>query len=163
PAAFNTDLTRRGGTVTSIDPLYALRGSQIQCLINETYESVLAQMYRNQSDYLWDTIGSVEELGSLRMSAMEKFLSDYDSGKAEDRYIAGGLPLLQFDNNSFDIALCSHFLFLYSSCLSEEFHLMALMQMLRVSNEVRVFPLINFDGRKSPYLGFVLSALKRYG
>ncbi len=76
------------------------------------------------------------------MSAMENFLADFDTGKQEGRYIAGELPSLPFDNGQYDIALSSHFLFLYSAQLSAEFHLQALQEMLRVSREVRVFPLL---------------------
>ncbi|MHB8181431.1 MAG: hypothetical protein ACYDDR_11520 [Acidithiobacillus ferrivorans] len=49
-------------------------------------------------NYVWETIPSVEQLGSIRMSAMENFLADFDTGKQEGRYIAGELPSLPFEN-----------------------------------------------------------------
>lgn len=151
PAGFNAELSRRGGRVISIDPIYALSGTQIRHRINDTYENVMTQMRKNCDEYIWTTIASVEALGRIRMSAMEAFLADYETGKTEARYIEGELPSLPFADNSFDIALSSHFLFLYSEHFSEEFHFQAVLEMLRVSSEIRIFPLLCLDGTPSPY------------
>lgn len=153
PAGFNAVLTKRGGSVVSLDPIYAFDAAQIRNRISDTYETVMAEMRKNQSDYVWDVITSVEELGRIRMSAMETFLSDFDSGKREGRYVVGELPSLPFSDGNFDIALSSHFLFLYSNRLSAEFHLQALREMLRVADEVRVFPVLTLEGEPSPHLG----------
>lgn len=163
PAAFNAVLTKRGGNIVSVDPIYVFDAEQIRGRISETYETVMAQMRNNQSDYLWGAIPSVEQLGSLRMSAMETFLADSDAGKNEGRYIPGELPSLPFENGQFDIALSSHFLFLYSAHLTAEFHLQALQEMLRVAREVRVFPLLTLDGVSSPHLHFVTEHFANHG
>ena len=163
PAGFNSALTKRGGNIVSVDPIYVFDAEQIRGRISETYGTVMTQMRKNQSDYVWRAIPSVEQLGSVRMSAMETFLTDFDAGKKEGRYIAGELPLLPFESGKFDIALSSHFLFLYSAHLSAEFHLQALQEMLRVSREVRVFPLLTLDGASSPHLHFVNEYLANHG
>ena len=163
PAAFNSELTRRGGNVVSVDPIYAFDAAQIGRRVAETYETVMAQMRENRDDYVWRAIPSVEALGRVRMSAMDAFLADYADGKSAGRYVAGELPSLPFDSGSFDIALSSHFLFLYSAHLSAEFHLQALLEMLRVAREVRVFPLLALDGRPSPYVPLVADSLAREG
>jgi len=163
PAAFNSVLTKQGGNVVSVDPIYVFNAEQVRGRISETYETVMAQMCKNQSDYVWGAIPSVEQLGSLRMSAMETFLADFDAGKNEGRYIPGELPSLPFENGKFDIALSSHFLFLYSVHLSAEFHLQALQEMLRVAREVRVFPMLTLDGASSPHLHFVNEHLGNHG
>ena len=121
------------------------------------------QMGRNQSDYVWDAISSIEDLGRIRMFAMNAFLMDFETGKRDGRYISGELPLLPFAKEQFDIALSSHFLFLYSAHLSAEFHLQALEEMLRVAREVRVFPLLTLDGKRSPHLDFVTEHLGKLG
>jgi len=163
PAGFNSELTKRGGHIVSVDPVYVFDAEQIRARILETYETVMTQMRKNHNDYVWGVIPSVEQLGSLRMSAMETFLADFDVGKQAGRYIPGVLPSLPFANGEFDIALSSHFLFLYSAHLSAEFHLQALQEMLRVSHEVRVFPLLMLDGAASPYLRFVNEHLANQG
>ncbi len=155
PAAFNTLLTKRGGNIVSVDPIYVFEAEQIRERISETYETVMAQMHMNQGDYVWEAIPSVEYLGHIRMSAMNAFLADFEAGKHEGRYIAGELPSLPFAQAQFDIALSSHFLFLYSAHLSAEFHLQALEDMLRVAREVRVFPILTLDGALSPHLHLV--------
>jgi len=45
---------------------------------------------------------------------MQTFLQDYEEGKQAGRYQTGALPILPFSNQQFELALCSHFLFLYS-------------------------------------------------
>ncbi len=159
PSAFNSVLTKKGGNIVSIDPLDVCDAEQIRSRISESYETVMAQMRQNQSNYVWGAIPSIEQLGSLRMFAMETFLADFDAGKDEGRYIPGELPSLPFESEKFDIALSSHFLFLYSAHLSAEFHLQALQEMLRVAREVRVFPLLALDGSLSPHLVFVKNHL----
>jgi ubiquinone/menaquinone biosynthesis C-methylase UbiE len=124
---------------------------------------VLEQLRQNRQDYLWESIPSVEKLGEIRMAAMQLFLQDYETGKNRGRYLAGELPALPFANAQFDLALSSHFLFLYSEHLSAEFHLQALQEMLRVATEVRVFPLVTLNGKTSPYLAFILKSLKNQG
>ena len=163
PAEFNSALTKYGGNITSVDPIYIFDAEQIRSRISETYETVMAQMRKNQGDYVWGVIPSVEQLASIRMSAMETFLEDFETGKDEGRYIPGGLPSLPFESGKFDIALSSHFLFLYSAHLSAEFHLQALQEMLRVSREVRVFPLLALDGAISPHFDFVNEHLASHG
>lgn len=163
PAGFNTDLTKLGGHVVSIDPVYAFDATQIQNRITETYGTVMEQMRKNQNDYVWNAISSVEELGRTRMLAMEAFLSDFEVGKNEGRYVSGELPILPFETGDFDIALSSHFLFLYSAHLSIEFHLQSLREMLRIAHEVRVFPLLMLDGNPSPYLDPITEKLAHLG
>jgi hypothetical protein len=163
PAAFNSALTKQGGNVVSVDPVYVLDADQIRRRIEKIYETVMTQIRENHNDYVWEIIPSVEHLGRIRMSAMETFLADFDAGKQAGRYLPGELPSLPFANGDFDIALSSHFLFLYSAHLSAEFHLQALQEMLRVAREVRVFPLLTLDGAPSPYRHFVIEQLAKHG
>ena len=163
PAGFNAVLNRLNGKVISIDPIYRFTAEQIRERISETYEVVIGQVEKNKSDYVWDSIVSVAELGRTRMAAMQVFLSDFEQGRHEGRYVAAELPVLPFENRTFDIALSSHFLFLYSMHIPAEFHLQAIQEMLRVAREVRIFPIITLDGKPSPHLAFVTKSLKREG
>lgn len=43
---------------------------------------------------------------------------------------------------SFDLAVCSHLLFLYSEHLSEDFHVESIKELCRVAGEARIFPLL---------------------
>lgn len=155
PAAFNVEHTARGGVVTSFDPIYVFTVDQLRGRISETYQTVISQLQQNAGDYVWTKIAGVEALGEMRLSAMEKFLADFEAGKAVDRYIPGELPSLPFHADTFDLALSSHFLFLYSKHLTLDFHIQSLEEMLRVAQEVRVFPLLTLAGIRSPYLDSV--------
>ena len=86
------------------------------------------------------------------MDAMKVFLSDFPAGRKEGRYIEANLPDLPFKDGAFDIALCSHFLFLYSEQLSEDFHIQSVKELCRVSSEARIFPLLELGAKKSRYL-----------
>jgi hypothetical protein len=147
----------------SCDPLYGADSSQIRQRIEATFDEVLDQTRRNADEFVWESITSVDELAVLRKSAMEAFLADYDQGKAAGRYVEGELPALPFPNRSFDIAVCSHFLFLYSDQLGEAFHVKAVHDLCRVALEVRIFPLLALGSRPSPYVDMLVEAARNSG
>lgn len=159
PASFNGTLTRRGGSVVSADPLYRFPALEIGRRIDETFEIVMEQTRRNREEFVWNQIASVEELGRVRLAAMREFLSDFPIGKQEGRYLDAELPQLPFPGGAFDLALCSHFLFLYSEQFDAEFHLRSLRELCRVAFEVRVFPLLELGAKRSRHLDVVVSTL----
>lgn len=163
PSSFNSELTKRGGRVVSADPLYQFTKAQIYGRIKDVYNEVLEQTRNNRDDYVWDTVHSIEELGRIRMSAMQEFLDDYELGLRCGRYLTGSLPSLPFANGRFQLAVCSHFLFLYSDHLSLEFHIRSVLEMCRVAAEVRVFPLQKLNAEPSLYIKPVLSELIKRG
>jgi hypothetical protein len=94
--------------VLSCDPLYRWGAGEIRRRIDETYDMVLEQTRRNQDGFVWESIRSVDDLGRVRLAAMEEFLSDYPEGAAHGRYVDASLPALPFDDEEFDLAVCSH-------------------------------------------------------
>ena len=125
---------------------------------------MLEQARRNAHEFVWDeTIPSIEALERVRMSAMHAFLDDYPQGTRERRYLEAGLPALPFGDGAFDLALCSHFLFLYSQQFDAAFHLQSMRELCRVAREVRVFPLLALGARRSPHLAAVTEALETDG
>ena len=163
PASFNAYMHQRGHHVISCDPLYQLTAQQIKERIDATYETVIGQTRQNQDRFVWDVIQSPDELGQIRLAAMNEFLADYESGKGNGRYIAAELPHLPFRSNSFGIAVCSHFLFLYSDNLSLEFHQQAIAEMCRVANDVRIFPILNYNAEPSPFVQPIMGKLTKMG
>ncbi|MDY6836211.1 MAG: DUF3820 family protein [Chloroflexota bacterium] len=155
PASFNCEMTKQGYDIVSIDPIYQFNANEIAKRIDETYQIVIKQTYEDKDNYIWDDIQSVEELGDIRMSAMCLFLDDYELGRRQGRYIATSLPNLPFGPDEFDLALCSHFLFLYTDQLTLDFHRKSIAEMCRVSREVRVFPLLDLQGNNSSYLPII--------
>jgi hypothetical protein len=167
PASFNSEVNCLGGQVVSIDPIYQFSSEQIRSRIKEVYPQVMEQVSTNKDDYVWNNIKNPEELGRLRrlrMSAMETFLSDYENHKDSNRYINASLPTLPFPDAEFDLAVCSHYLFLYSEHVDLEQHILSMKELCRVSNEVRVYPLLSISSNKvSPHLEPVITELERNG
>jgi hypothetical protein len=163
PASFNAEMSRRGHRVISCDPLYQFTAEHIKQRIDATYQNVIEQTRRNQDRFVWDVIASPDDLGQVRMAAMTDFLADYEQGTADGRYVTAELPNLPFSPDSFDLALCSHFLFLYSDNLSLSFHEQAIESLLRVAREVRIFPLLTYNAQLSPYVDPLSQSLTKAG
>ena len=99
-------MTKRNGSVISFDLIYQFSKEDIEKRIEEVRTTVMQQMRANMDNYVWKNIKSLEELESTRMSAMRKFLSDYEKGKAEGRYVFHELPdKLPYGADYFDIGL----------------------------------------------------------
>ncbi len=162
PASFNVECNQRGGQVISIDPLYRFSLQTIERRIAETYDEVMQQTGANRDKFIWDAIPSLEELGRMRMESMQRFLVSYEMGRAQGTYIPGELPGLPFAARSFDLALSSHFLFLYADHLSFDFHVSAICEMLRVAREARIFPLLDMNAMESGYLNGILERFHEY-
>lgn len=163
PASFNAKLTATGGQVISADPIYAFSDAQIRARIDAVYPEIIAQVRNNSGDYIWNAIPDIDTLGRLRMAAMETFLTDFEDGKGSGRYIPAGLPTLPFGHQAFDLALCSHYLFLYSEQINETQHIASLKALCRVAKEVRIYPLLALDGTTSRHLEPVITALEKHG
>lgn len=163
PSSFNAEAKRRGTRAFSVDPIYRCTVEDIRARIQVTTQEVVQQTRRNVDQFVWDTIRSVEELQDLRLRSMATFLNDFNSDERSGRYVAGALPNLPFGSGQFDLALCSHFLFLYSPHLSAEFHYSSIIDLIRVAAQVRIFPLVALEGRPSPHLPFVVEKLVAAG
>lgn len=163
PSSFNAEMTRRCKRVTSVDPVYRFGAEEIAQRIRETAETVLHQVETNSENFVWENIPSIEALETIRMAAMRDFLDDYEKGRKEKRYIEASLPDLPFEDNRFDLVLCSHFLFLYSVHLDLDFHLNSVLEMCRVGNEVRIFPLVDLKNSRSVHLEPLTETLQRQG
>ena len=160
PASFNAELTKAGGNVISVDPVYRFTVDQIRSRVREVYPEIVTEVSKHPDDYIWESIRDVEHLGKVRMEAMERFFDDYGQGKQTGRYLDASLPELPFEDNAFDLALCSHYLFLYTDHVNLEEHTLSMKELCRVADEVRVYPLVTLEGKRSPYLDPIVSELK---
>jgi hypothetical protein len=163
PASFNAESTPFGSTIISIDPIYQFSGMEIQQRFAAVLDDIIDQVRATPNDWVWSYHSSPDDLRRNRIQALQIFLQDYQQGKQAGRYQTGGLPTLSFSDQAFDLALCSHFLFLYSDHYDEAFHQAAVREMLRVSTEVRIFPLLTLRLKPSPYLGLILQSCRDWG
>lgn len=163
PSCFNYEATQQGYSVTSFDPIYQFSKDELKKRIDDVRITVMQQMRENINNYVWTNIKNLEELENIRMSAMRSFLSDFEKGKQDGRYIYHELPnRLIYTDDSFDIGLSSHFLLMYT-VLGYEFHIQSMTEMLRVCKEIRIFPIVDLDANKTDLISKVINYFdKRY-
>ncbi|MBX3728683.1 MAG: SAM-dependent methyltransferase [Candidatus Sumerlaeia bacterium] len=163
PASFNAEMFRQGRRVVSVDPLYCFSAAEIARRFDAVVDDIIAQVKATPEDWVWTYHGSPEQLKLNRIRALQFFASDFEAGKSEGRYVLGELPSLAFGDGSFQLALCSHFLFLYSAHFSYDFHRASVLEMLRIASEVRIFPLLTLMRERSPHLEPLIGELESRG
>jgi len=158
-SSFNVTATSLGMNVISCDGLYERGLEEISETMSHSCELIYPKILNSIDDFNWDYFKDPQELRAKRRIASKMFLDDFSENKDSGRYINARLPALPFEDNSFDLALSGNFLFLYSEILSTDFHVNSVLELLRVAEEVRIFPLIG-NNRKTPeQLSVVLNAL----
>lgn len=157
PSSFTAQRSAGGPGVRAVDPIYALGQAAIRARFEATREPMLEGMKNARGRFVWNYYPSPEAVVARREKALEAFLAD--RARHPERYVAAALPALPFAAASFDVAVCSHLLFLYSDELSLALHVESLREMLRVAREARVFPLLDMTGKPSRHLVPALSAL----
>lgn len=162
-AGFNAEAHGRGQDVTSVDPIYAFTAEEIRGRIHKVRPQIEAGLRGNPTRYVWEHFPDIESLIAHRLDAMERFLEDYPGPGLSPRYRAAGLPRLPYEDDTFDLALVSHLLFTYSDHLGAEGHIEGVQELLRVSREVRIFPLLTLAGDPSPHLGAVMAHARAAG
>lgn len=86
-----------------------------------------------------------------RSGTLKTFFDDYEIN--HENYIFCEFPESGFDKGEFDVVLSSHFLFYNDDTLDYDFHRETVFEMLRIcEKEVRIFPLVNRRGKRSPYV-----------
>ena len=148
PASFNAEMAALGKTVVSVDPLYAFTAAEIERQFYAIADLMIERIRATPDDWVWSYHKSPDDLRKHRRQVMMKFVADFETAKTGGRYVVGELPNLDFEDNRFELALCSHFLFIYSDHFTYEFHRSSVLEMLRVASEVRIFPLLTGASRQ---------------
>lgn len=162
PASFAAEAAAHGLDVTAADPIYRFDGPAIRGRFEATATAMREGMRAAAYRFKWTFYGSEAAVHRRRREALELFLADFERSRGA-RYVPAELPDLPFANDAFDLALSSHLLFLYGDDLDCEFHVAAVCELARVAREVRIFPLVNLDGRPSSHLPAVMTELAEKG
>ena len=141
PASFNAVLTRRGGSVVSVDPIYQFHKNSFAPGSTRRTTGCSPRCGRTKANLCGHTSNPWRRWGGRAWPPWKPSSKTTKPGLREGRYVVGALPELPFPEDAFDLALCSHFLFLYSEQFSSEFHLRSIQELCRVAKEVRIFPL----------------------
>jgi hypothetical protein len=163
PASFNAEATAHGFQIVSCDPIYAFSKQEIEQRVVECHGDMVAQVREQQDGFVWTDFKTPEDLGRHRLQVMRRFLTDFDIGKIKGRYLTASLPSLPFAAGQFDLALVSHFLFLYSEHLDLNFHYQSVLELLRIAREVRIFPLLTLARTRSPHVDPLIDRLRTIG
>ena len=163
PASFNARMHQRGTPIISVDPIYQYSEAELRQRIQETYKDIVTQAFQNRNKFVWTRFSSVGELVAFRRQTMEAFCQDFETGRQQGRYVVEALPNLPFSDRQFDLVLSAHLLFFYSANRDLAFHLGAVRELLRIGNEVRIFPLVDVNNSVSPFLLPVIRELEKDG
>ena len=142
-SGFVAEALRRGIDAHGCDILYGFDSeaiaAQAQKSIAKIYEDTSWMEGHNFAFY-----GSVEGHRHCRERALAAFRTDF----SPERYRFETLPKLSYADDSFDLLLSSHLLFVYDDRLDLAFHIASIAEMLRVAQEVRLFPLVDFKNSR---------------
>ena len=147
-SSFTAHASALGALVTAVDPVYAMPMPALQELVRGESDRGSAHTAAGIDRYRWDFYGDLEGHREMRKQSAAIFARDIE--EHPERYVAGSLPDLPFEDRQFDLVLSSHFLFTYADRLDQDFHDAALIELHRICRgEVRVFPLLDQAGRRS--------------
>jgi len=164
PSAFAAEAAARGCDVTAVDPRYNRSEAALRRSADDSFARMFDRIRANPELFSTRTFSTVEAAAGDRRRAVEQFLSDYYVGVAVGRYRPGSLPALPFADDSFDLGICAHLLFVYDHLLDLDFHVAAARELCRVSREeVRIHPVVNRAGETSTLLQPLREALTLHG
>jgi hypothetical protein len=146
-ASFAFETRSQGAEVIAADPMYGRATSALAALGAAEITQVMRTARAHACKFTFSTFRDFDHAENCRRAALAGFLNDYASGFATGRYVRAELPELPFADDTFDLALNGHFLFLYAARLGETFLSQSLRELARVAREVRLFPLVDLDGR----------------
>ena len=157
-SSFTADAARRGIRAIAVDPRYRLPQEELVAEARTEIGVSTAKLERLKDLFDFSYYGSLERHRAGREASLEWFADDFAADRREGggRYIAGGLPHLPFEDDRFDLVLCSHFLFLYGEHFDVEFHEKGVFELIRVcrpGGEVRIYPLVTLGFKEYPQLG----------
>jgi hypothetical protein len=159
--SFVAEAGEHGVKAVGVDHLYDRPAVALAERCAADIDTAMAALDGVEGLYRWEFYGDVDELRSYRERAASRFLHDYAHNPG--RYVAAELPSLPFPDGAFDLVLSAHLCFLYDDRLSERFHHRAIRELLRVGDELRVFPLHGFDADRSALVEPVVQRLRADG
>jgi SAM-dependent methyltransferase len=159
-SSFTPHMLNNGGDVTAVDILYGKDPQKIKDQCENDFNTLLEVHSDLNHKVNWSFFKGPKDMIKQRISVYKEFIKDYAHNG--NRYIHAGLPSLPFHEDSFDLTLCSHLLFLYQDRLGYKFHRESIEEMIRISSkEVRIYPIVKLrsGGNKSSFLSRIISEL----
>lgn len=147
PSSFVVDANQAGILATGCDPMFYRSPDAIEKLAYTDFEDMFLKIQSKREFIVAKTYQSIGESKRIRMEALKRFLAHYRSAFPVGRYVCAALPDLPFADQSFDITLCGHLLFIYSNLFDLDFCYRSIRELCRVSREeVRIHPIVDSSG-----------------
>jgi cation transport regulator ChaB len=158
-SSFTAEAAARGVDAVAVDQAYELQSPELVDTVRRSLPAGAQIVDQHAASFVWHWYGDPARRDELRLEAADRFLQDVSV--APERYVAGSLPELPFEDGRFELVLCSHLLFTWAETYGFEWHLAALKELVRVSrSEVRIFPLVQQGaGEPVPFMRELLEAL----
>lgn len=160
-SAFTADAAAAGADATAADPVYARDHTELVAHAHAETRRGSAYVRDHLDRYVWTYFADPAAHLAERSAAIDRFAADRDAHP--ERYVAAELPQLPFADDAFGLALSSHLLFTYDDRLDEAFHRAAVVELLRVASEVRLFPTLSMRFERSPLVDAVVDAARAVG
>lgn len=160
--SFTAEASRYGLDVIACDIAYDYTADDLERKGLQDIAHAMEQMEPAAEQYDWGYFGNIDGLRSHRLQALRE-CSAHRRGQPH-RYVPAVLPSLPFVSGEVDIILSAHFLFMYADRLDTDFHLRTIEELLRVAKEeVRIFPLIDLEGKRPPQVDEVIHLVQNRG
>ncbi len=150
-SSFNSAATARGMNVVSVDPAYHLSGADMHSHAVALLHRTISQLEANPTRLQNQSVSMCQKIESLWEKTEKVFLQDYAAGKSQQRYQSIQLPSFPYKTLQFQLALCTDYVFHHA--LSREKVHTILKELARVAEEVRIFPLLDNNGKMPAELG----------
>jgi SAM-dependent methyltransferase len=143
-SSFIAEAKSRGIAAQGCDILYCYDRDALRLQGEKSIEKVYSDTSW-MADNNFAFYHSIERHKEHRIGSLEAFCADYNT---RDYWFAE-LPKLPYADDSFDLVLSSHLLFVYDDRLDLAFHEASITEMLRISKEVRIFPLVDYKNSRA--------------
>ncbi len=159
-SSFNAEAYEKGSRIISGDAIYRLDIEDMRAYANNLFDMNAAYLKKHANKILKEGTQALDRIFAMWERNKLHFLQDYATGKRQERYESVLMPELPYANHQFQLALCSDYVFCrhaQNDCRPDQ----VIFELCRVSEELRIFPLLTEKGTISEWLGPVMLKLQK--
>ncbi|RUT36617.1 SAM-dependent methyltransferase [Paenibacillus zeisoli] len=160
--SFTAEGSTRGYDIMAADIAYQFGPDELELKGIQDLQHAKARLEEAREEYIWDYYGTVEGHQKYREEALAH--SSNHRRQFPEKYSYVEFPKLPFGDQSVDLTLSAHFLFMYADRLSEQFHKESLLELMRITREeIRIFPLVDLSSRRYEALNKLIELAESKG